>query len=272
MASGLWFAVIENGLYLNVYIQDPSLEIIIWRWTVCVLLHVGCTLVSGVGLSRVWEHTMSTRTRPKMSLAANWLIGAVVCHALYNSSAVLVSAAKELVLTTDHARIVGKATKTAQIDFRSTSEAYNVSGLRGHVGPFPWHVGPFPWAGEIWNGQINVKWRYDGMAITLTERAATEVQRIIGEQKLEDGTLLRVGVTGGGCSGFSYALGFDKEYDEKADSRSTQHGVDVIVDRKSALYLDGTTVDFYDGLEKRGFTFDNPNAVKSCGCGSSFQA
>ena len=110
------------------------------------------------------------------------------------------------------------------------------------------------------------------MAITLTERAASEVKRIMEEQKLENGTVLRVGVTGGGCSGFSYALGFDEKYDEQADSRSTQHGVDIVVDRKSALYLDGTTVDFYDGLEKRGFTFENPNAVKSCGCGSSFQA
>ena len=110
------------------------------------------------------------------------------------------------------------------------------------------------------------------MAIVLTERAATEVKRIIEEQKLDEGTVLRVGVQGGGCSGFSYALGFDTNVDEAADSTSEQHGVQVVVDRKSSLYLDGTTVDFFDGLEKRGFTFDNPNAVKSCGCGSSFQA
>lgn len=110
------------------------------------------------------------------------------------------------------------------------------------------------------------------MSIVLTEKAAVEVKRIIEDQKLEDGVVLRVGVTGGGCSGFSYALGFDKTFDEKVDSRLEFHGVPVIVDKKSALYLDGTTVDFYDGIEKRGFTFDNPNAVKSCGCGSSFQA
>lgn len=110
------------------------------------------------------------------------------------------------------------------------------------------------------------------MGVMLTERAASEVKKILQEQKLEEGTLLRVGVTGGGCSGFSYALGFDKAFDEKADSKYDHHGVSVVVDKKSALYLDGTTVDFYDGLEKRGFTFDNPNAVKSCGCGSSFQA
>jgi len=110
------------------------------------------------------------------------------------------------------------------------------------------------------------------MGIVLTEQAAAEVKRIIEDQKLEEGTVLRVGVTGGGCSGFSYALGFDKNFDEKVDSKCEHHGVDVVVDKKSALYLDGTTVDFYTGIDKRGFTFDNPNAVKSCGCGSSFQA
>lgn len=110
------------------------------------------------------------------------------------------------------------------------------------------------------------------MAIVITEKAAAEVKRIIEDQKLAENTVLRVGVTGGGCSGFSYALGFDEKYDEKVDSRYEYHGVPVVVDKKSALYLDGTTVDFYDGIERRGFTFDNPNAVKSCGCGSSFQA
>lgn len=110
------------------------------------------------------------------------------------------------------------------------------------------------------------------MGVILTERAAEEVQRIIEHQKLTDGTVLRVGVTGGGCSGFSYALGFDDQFDAAADSKFECHGVDVVVDKKSALYLDGTTVDFFDGIEKRGFTFENPNAVKSCGCGSSFQA
>lgn len=110
------------------------------------------------------------------------------------------------------------------------------------------------------------------MAVELTERAAEEVKKIIGEQKLEEGTVLRIGVTGGGCSGFSYALGFDKDYSEEKDSKTVQHGVEVVVDRRHSLYLDGTKLDFYEGLDKRGFTFDNPNAVKSCGCGSSFQA
>ena len=110
------------------------------------------------------------------------------------------------------------------------------------------------------------------MAITLTQRAATEVKRIIEDQKLDQETVLRVGVSGGGCSGFMYKLAFDQGHDAAKDARYEQHGVAIVVDKKSALYLDGTTVDFYDDLDKRGFTFDNPNAVKSCGCGSSFQA
>jgi iron-sulfur cluster assembly protein len=110
------------------------------------------------------------------------------------------------------------------------------------------------------------------MAIVLTEKAAKEVRRVIDDQKLEPGTLLRVGVTGGGCGGFSYALGFDREYDEKLDSKYELHGVAVVVDKKSALLLDGATIDFYEDVERRGFTFDNPNAVRSCsGCGGTFQ-
>jgi iron-sulfur cluster assembly protein len=110
------------------------------------------------------------------------------------------------------------------------------------------------------------------MSIELTEKAATEVKRVKEEQKLDETMFLRVGVAGGGCSGFNYRLGFDKDYDDKADTKYDCHGVDVVVDKKSALFLDGTKIDWYDSIERRGFTFDNPNAVKSCGCGSSFQA
>ncbi len=109
------------------------------------------------------------------------------------------------------------------------------------------------------------------MPITLTEKAAKEVQRAREANSIEDTMFLRVGVQGGGCAGFDYRLGFDNQYDEKADSKITMHGVDVVVDKKSALYLDGMTIDWYESLEKRGFTFDNPNATKTCGCGTSFQ-
>ena len=110
------------------------------------------------------------------------------------------------------------------------------------------------------------------MAVVITEKAAGEVKRILEDQKYEDGTKLRIGITAGGCSGFSYSLTLEKEFDEDKDSKYDYHGVEVVVDKKHALYLDGTTVDFYDGIDRRGFAFNNPNATRSCGCGSSFQA
>jgi iron-sulfur cluster assembly protein len=108
------------------------------------------------------------------------------------------------------------------------------------------------------------------MSVTLTEKAASEVKKIITEQNLPDGTVLRVGVLGGGCSGFSYSLGFDSATSER-DRVVDVHGIKLAVDKKFDPYLEGTVVDYYDGLEKRGFVFNNPNVVKSCGCGSSFQ-
>ena len=110
------------------------------------------------------------------------------------------------------------------------------------------------------------------MPVTLTEKAASEVKRIMAEQNHPENMHLRVGVSGGGCSGFSYSLAFDEKMDEEMDDLYELHGVKMIVDRKSDLYLDGTTLDFFEGLEKRGFVFNNPNATKSCGCGSSFSA
>ena len=113
------------------------------------------------------------------------------------------------------------------------------------------------------------------MAIALTEKAAGEVKKVIADRHEDEkeSLVLRVKVVGGGCSGFSYSLGFASDFDAEKDSKYDFHGVCVVVDKKSALYLDGTTIDFNeDGLYKRGFTFDNPNAVKTCGCGSSFQA
>jgi iron-sulfur cluster assembly protein len=109
-------------------------------------------------------------------------------------------------------------------------------------------------------------------ALILTERAAEEIKRVQEQQQFGDETFLRIKITAGGCSGFSYSLGFDKEFSEEQDETDEQHGIKVVVDKKSSLYLDGTTLDYYDGLDKRGFHFENPNATKTCGCGSSFQA
>ncbi len=106
--------------------------------------------------------------------------------------------------------------------------------------------------------------------ITLTENAAKEVQRLIAAQNLTDANL-RLGVKGGGCSGLSYTLNFETEKKEE-DQVFQVHGVRVIVDPKSLIFLEGTTLDFVSGLEGTGFKFVNPNASKSCGCGSSFSA
>ncbi len=109
------------------------------------------------------------------------------------------------------------------------------------------------------------------MAVKLTERAAEQVKKFREEHGYDSDHFLRVGIAAGGCSGFSYRLDFDT-YDEAKDTKLQYHGVDVIIDKKSALYLDEVTVDWYESLEKQGFTFDNPTATKTCGCGSSFQA
>ena len=108
------------------------------------------------------------------------------------------------------------------------------------------------------------------MAVTLTERAVQEVKTIIEQQKLGD-VYLRVGVKGGGCSGFSYALDMT-ETKGKHDEEFDCGGVKIICDPKSYLYLNGTTVDFKDELMGRGFVFNNPNATTTCGCGASFSA
>lgn len=110
------------------------------------------------------------------------------------------------------------------------------------------------------------------MSIVVTEKAAGEFQRIIKDKQMPESTVLRVRISAGGCSGFEYKLGLDEAADPVKDQVTTQHGVPVAVDKKSALYLDGTTLDFYDGIERRGFTFNNPNATRTCGCGSSFSA
>jgi iron-sulfur cluster assembly protein len=108
------------------------------------------------------------------------------------------------------------------------------------------------------------------MAVALSETAAREIKRIMDEQGMAENTVIRVGVQGGGCSGFSYSLNWDTATGER-DRVQDFFGVKLAVDKKFDPYLDGTVIDFYDGLEKRGFVFNNPNVVKSCGCGSSFQ-
>ncbi|MFA9480407.1 iron-sulfur cluster insertion protein ErpA [Phycisphaerales bacterium AB-hyl4] len=110
------------------------------------------------------------------------------------------------------------------------------------------------------------------MAIKLTESAAREIKTIIEQQELDAETIcLRVGVKGGGCSGFSYLLDLTEQSREN-DEQFKEGGITVVCDPKSYLYLNGTTIDFKDEVMGRGFVFNNPNATSSCGCGSSFSA
>jgi iron-sulfur cluster assembly protein len=105
--------------------------------------------------------------------------------------------------------------------------------------------------------------------IELTSKAISEVKKIKSENNIPEDYALRVGVKGGGCSGLSYTLGFDSEIKD-TDNITDHDGVKLLVDWKSILYLNGTTIDFSDGLMGKGFVFNNPTAKKTCGCGSSF--
>ena len=104
--------------------------------------------------------------------------------------------------------------------------------------------------------------------ILLTESAANMVKKYIADENNAN-LALRVGVKGGGCSGFEYNLAFDtnrEEWDEMFES----NGVKILVDTKSLLYLNGTTIDYLNAMTGGGFKFNNPNATGSCGCGTSF--
>ncbi|GGG58757.1 HesB/IscA family protein [Hymenobacter glacieicola] len=106
--------------------------------------------------------------------------------------------------------------------------------------------------------------------ISLTARALEEVRNILIEKNVPAEYGLRVGVQGGGCSGMSYLLGFDKAKDQ--DETFDLDGVLLIMDKKHAMYVLGMEVDFQDGLNARGFVFNNPQAKSTCGCGSSFSS
>ncbi|MEX0887340.1 MAG: iron-sulfur cluster insertion protein ErpA [Phycisphaeraceae bacterium] len=110
------------------------------------------------------------------------------------------------------------------------------------------------------------------MAIHLSETAAKEISTIIEQQELDvEKIRLRVGVKGGGCSGFSYLLDLTEQHRDN-DELFEENGVRIVCDPKSYLYLNGTTIDFKDEVMGRGFVFNNPNATTTCGCGSSFSA
>lgn len=104
--------------------------------------------------------------------------------------------------------------------------------------------------------------------VQLTPSAVEEVKRLIDEPGFEQDQYLRIGVKGGGCSGLSYVLGFDKK--EEDDDVYDIEGIAVLMKKAHGIYLYGMQVDFQSGLNARGFVFNNPNASSTCGCGSSF--
>lgn len=108
----------------------------------------------------------------------------------------------------------------------------------------------------------------DTAPVTFTPGAIAELKRLMSEPDFIQGQHLRVGVKGGGCSGMSYVLGFDAR--ESDDGSYEIEGIPVVMKTAHGIYLMGMTIDFSDGLNSRGFTFNNPNAGSTCGCGSSF--
>ena len=104
--------------------------------------------------------------------------------------------------------------------------------------------------------------------VSLTPDAVAEIKRLMAEPDFDKNNLLRVGVKGGGCSGMTYVLGFDKPTEK--DENFEIEGIPCIMERSHGIYLTGMEVDWQGGLNSRGFTFNNPNASKTCGCGTSF--
>lgn len=104
--------------------------------------------------------------------------------------------------------------------------------------------------------------------VSLTEGAAKELRKLKQQQELSDDFGLRIGVEGGGCSGMNYILGFDQK--KEGDQEFFLDGIKIYMHKAHGLYLAGMQIDFQDGLNSRGFTFNNPNASSTCGCGTSF--
>lgn len=106
--------------------------------------------------------------------------------------------------------------------------------------------------------------------VIITEGAIEQLNKLKQENKVGEDQGLRIGVKGGGCSGMSYLLAFDQQTD--ADTIYEMHGLKVLMDRTHEMYVIGMEIDWQDGLNSRGFTFTNPNAKSTCGCGTSFSA
>lgn len=106
--------------------------------------------------------------------------------------------------------------------------------------------------------------------VTLTQGAVKELHKLIDQQEIGADYGLRVGVEGGGCAGMNYILGFDQKKD--GDNEYELEGIRLFMNKSHGMYLAGMEIDFQQGLDARGFVFNNPNAEKTCGCGTSFSA
>jgi iron-sulfur cluster assembly protein len=106
------------------------------------------------------------------------------------------------------------------------------------------------------------------LPVTLTPGAITEIRKLMSREDFDKSQVLRIGVKGGGCSGMSYVLGFDKK--EANDNEFQIEGIPCVMKSAHEIYLYGMQIDWQEGLNNRGFTFKNPNASSTCGCGTSF--
>ena len=121
--------------------------------------------------------------------------------------------------------------------------------------------------------RIEVNQTGETASVKMTERAVTEIKRVMDENGVgHEDHCVRIGVKAGGCSGFQYSFGFDDAANAAEDYVSEQHGVKLAINKMHELHLAGTEIDFYEDLDRRGFVFNNPNVTRSCGCGSSFSA
>jgi iron-sulfur cluster assembly protein len=130
---------------------------------------------------------------------------------------------------------------------------------------------PLPGMGATISAQPTIEPAYEGPLVTITERAATKAKSILST-KGQDGSLLRVFVVGGGCSGYQYGMSIAPSVEADDEVIDAEDGVRIVIDTESKPMIAGAEIDYVEDLMKSGFTIYNPNAVSSCACGSSFQA
>ncbi|WP_226035879.1 HesB/IscA family protein [Aquibacillus saliphilus] len=110
------------------------------------------------------------------------------------------------------------------------------------------------------------------MVLNITDNASLQIKEMMKEEENQESVRLRFGIKGGGCSGLSYSMGFDQDVNQELDLVEDINGIPLIIFKQDIPIIEGTTIDFKQNMMGGGFTIDNPNAIVSCGCGSSFKA